>query len=86
MNGFGLVQIIRPRGKLSLIEEARRPGFAALELLRRAMRLTGAVKISGPPPVHDWLSARPALIAELARITGGRVALERGEVGHVQQG
>lgn len=85
MNGFGLVQIIRPRGKLSMIEEARRPGFAALELLRRAMRLTGAVTISGPPHVHDWLSARPALIADLARITGGRVALERGESAHVQQ-
>ncbi|MFZ4381054.1 MAG: ribonuclease [Sandarakinorhabdus sp.] len=85
MNGFGLVQIIRPRGRLSLLEEARRPGFAALELLRRAMRLTGAVTISGPPSIHDWLAARPALIAELARITGGRVAVERGEVAHVQQ-
>lgn len=86
MNGFGLVQIIRPRGRLSLLEEARRPGFAALELLRRAMRLTGAVTISGPPSVHDWLGARPALIAELARITGGRVAVEPGEMPHVQQG
>jgi ribonuclease G len=86
MNGFGLVQIIRPRGRLSLLEEARRPGFSALELLRRAMRLTGAVTISGPSSVQDWLGARPALIAELARITGGRVALQQGEVAHVQQG
>ena len=84
MNGFGLVQIIRPRGRLSMIEEARRPGFAALELLRRAMRLTGGVTISGPPAVHDWLHARPALIAELARLTGGRVTLERGERAHAQ--
>ncbi|WP_439546923.1 ribonuclease [Sandarakinorhabdus sp.] len=86
MNGFGLVQIIRPRGRLSLLEEARRPGFAALELLRRAMRLTGAVTITGPAAVHDWLSARPALTAELARLTGGRVALQRGDIAHVQQG
>ena len=84
MNGFGLVQIIRPRGRLSLIEQARRPGFGALELLRRAMRLTGGITISGPPTIHDWLAARPALIAELARITGGRVALARGESAHVQ--
>lgn len=84
MNGFGLVQIIRPRGRLSLLEEARRPGFAALELLRRAMRLTGAVTIIGPPHVHDWLSVRPPLIAALARIIGGRVALQRGESAHVQ--
>lgn len=86
MNGFGLVQIIRPRTRLSLFEQARRPGFAALELLRRAMRLTGAVTISGPPAVHDWLSARPALLAELARITGGRAALEVAQVPHVQPG
>lgn len=84
MNGFGLVQIIRPRGRLSLIEEARRPGFAALELLRRAMRLTGDLTIGGPADVHDWLAARPALLADLARITGGRVRLERSECPHAQ--
>lgn len=38
MNGFGLVQIIRPRRQLSLLENVRQPGFAALELLRRAQR------------------------------------------------
>lgn len=86
MNGFGLVQIIRPRGALSLLEAARRPGFAALELLRRAMRLTGAVTISGPAHVHDWLAARPALTGELARLTGGRTALQLSEVTHVQAG
>lgn len=86
MNGFGLVQIIRPRTRLSMLEQARRPGFGALELLRRAMRLSGAVTISGPASVVDWLSARPALTEELARITGGRVALQSGGIGHVQNG
>ena len=87
MNGFGLVQIIRPRRHLSLIEEARRPGFAALELLRRAMRLVGPVRIEAAPRVIDWLAAHRPLTDECARLTGGPVALaahdEAGR-GHVQ--
>jgi hypothetical protein len=86
MNGFGLVQIIRPRSRLSLIEEARRPGFAALELVRRAMRFTGAVTLSGPAAVIEWLRMRPALLAELAQLTGGRVTLAEGGSPHVQSG
>jgi ribonuclease G len=86
MNGFGLVQIIRPRGRLSLLEEARRPGFVALELLRRAMRMAGPVAISGQPAVIDWLAARPDLIGELARLTGGVVSLHSGGSDHVQPG
>lgn len=86
MNGFGLVQIIRPRTRLSLPEQVRRPGFVALELLRRAMRLTGAVTISGPASVTGWLAERPALADELARQTGGRVTLAAGGAPHVQQG
>ena len=86
MNGFGLVQIIRPRTRLSLIEEARRPGFAALELLRRAMRITGPVTLSGPPAMVEWLAQRPALTDALARLTGGRVTLADGGTPHVQQG
>jgi hypothetical protein len=86
MNGFGLVQIIRPRTRLSLPEQVRRPGFVALELLRRAMRLTGAVTLSGPASVTGWLAERPALADELARQTGGRVTLAAGGAPHVQQG
>lgn len=87
MNGFGLVQIIRPRRHLSLIEEVRRPGFAALELLRRAMRLVGPVQITAEPRVIDWLAARPALIEDCARLIGGQVALQAqigAGGGHVQ--
>lgn len=88
INGFGLVQIIRPRRQLSLIEAVRQPGFAALELLRRAQRLTGPVRIEAPASVIDWLAAHPALIAETARCTGGAVALQARDGagrGHVQQ-
>lgn len=87
MNGFGLVQIIRPRTRRSLVDEARRPGFAALELLRRAQRLLGPVQIAAAPAVIAWLHDRPALIAQLARITGGAVQLvaqDGAGRGHVQ--
>ena len=88
INGFGLVQIIRPRTRRSLLDEVRRPGFAALELLRRAMRLVGPVAIEAAPAVIDWLHAQPALLAELSRLTGGPVQLTPragAGRGHVQQ-
>ena len=87
MNGFGLVQIIRPRRQLSLIEAVRQPGFAALELLRRAQRLAGPVQIEAQASVIDWLAAHPALIADCARLTGGTLALlarDGAGRGHVQ--
>jgi hypothetical protein len=87
MNGFGLVQIIRPRRQLSLMENVRQPGFAALELLRRAQRLVGPVQIEAQASVIDWLAAHPALIADCARLTGGTLALQARDGagrGHVQ--
>ncbi len=87
MNGFGLVQIIRPRRQLSLIEAVRQPGFAALEMLRRAQRLVGPVQIEAQASVIDWLAAHPALIADCARLTGGTLALQARDGagrGHVQ--
>ncbi|OYZ13862.1 MAG: hypothetical protein B7Y35_08490 [Sphingomonadales bacterium 28-64-96] len=87
MNGFGLVQIIRPRRQLNLIENVRQPGFAALELLRRAQRLVGPVRIEAQASVIDWLAAHPALIADCARLTGGTLALQARDGagrGHVQ--
>ena len=87
MNGFGLVQIIRPRRQLSLIENVRQPGIAALELLRRAQRLVGPVQIEAQASVIDWLAAHPALIADCARLTGGTLALQARDGagrGHVQ--
>jgi ribonuclease G len=88
INGFGLVQIIRPRTRRSLLDEVRRPGFAALELLRRAMRLVGPVAIEAAPTVIDWLHAHPPLLADVSRLTGGPLQLTArtgAGRGHVQQ-
>jgi hypothetical protein len=74
MNGFGFLQIVRRRARVSLPEllRADRAGTEARALLRAIERI--------PPPgtrhhkvragVLAWLSARPALLAELARRTG----------------
>lgn len=79
MNGFGLVQIIRPRLRPSLIDRMQGDPVqaAALALLRLAERAPGhgATAIVAPPGVHAWLLARPALIAELERRTGRRAEL-----------
>ena len=77
INGFGFVQIVRPRLRPSFVEAVRSPGFAALELLRRAARGTaGARVLVAPPPMIGWLAARPALIDSLARLVGGNVRLQ----------
>ena len=74
MNGFGFLQIVRRRSRVSLPEllRADRAGAEARALLRMIERT--------PPPgirhhkvrtgVLAWLTARPALLAELARRTG----------------
>lgn len=77
INGFGFVQIVRPRLRPSFIEAVRTPGFTALELLRRASRgAAGRRALVANPNVVAWLEARPHLIAALARATGGNVALQ----------
>ena len=74
MNGFGFLQIVRPRSGPSLIElAADRPGFEARALLRRAARSTGSIRLVAHPAViarigSDWSEA-------LARQVGGSVAL-----------
>jgi hypothetical protein len=76
VNGWGFVQIVRPRRRASFVEAVRAPGFAALELLRRASRAPpGGVAITANPAVIAWLAARPALIEALARRCGGVVRL-----------
>jgi hypothetical protein len=77
VNGFGFVQIVRPRLRPSFIEAVRTPGFAALELLRRAARgAAGGRVLVANPAIVAWLEARPHLVATLARTTGGNVALQ----------
>lgn len=76
INGFGFVQIVRPRLRASFLEQVRAPGYPALELLRRAARgAPGPRTLVAHPATIAWLEARPALLAELARRQGGAVAL-----------
>jgi ribonuclease G len=77
VNGFGFLQIVRRRVRASIPEVLRAdPGAAAARaLLRRAERLQGKVAIHAAPRVILQLKARPDWLAELARRTGGDVAL-----------
>ena len=75
VNGFGFVQIVRPRRHASLFElAADRPGFEARALLRQAARLTGAVTLTAHAAViaaisDPWREA-------LSRQVGGAVTLQ----------
>lgn len=80
LNGFGFLQIVRPRPRASLPELLRADPVAAeaLALLRRIERTPPPV-----PPVHDappriaaWLAARPALIAALSHRTGVPISIQ----------
>ncbi|WP_093333206.1 ribonuclease [Sphingomonas rubra] len=74
MNGFGFLQIVRPRPRASLPERVRAtPTLAtARAALRRIEREpAGAPRAHAlPAPVHAALLARPHWLAELARRTG----------------
>ncbi len=77
VNGFGFVQIVRPRSRASFLEAVRAPGFASLELLRSAGRgVPGPRTLVAHPIVIGWLAARPALAAALERSVGGNVRLQ----------
>jgi hypothetical protein len=77
VNGFGFVQIVRPRLRPSFVEQVRASGFAALELLRRAGRAApGNRTLTAHPAVIAWLDARPELVAALARSLGGQLRLQ----------
>jgi hypothetical protein len=74
VNGFGFLQIVRPRLRPSLLELLR--GDPAGSEARAALRL--AERLSPPGPHHHivstgalrWLAAHPECEAELARRTG----------------
>ena len=74
MNGFGFLQIIRRRARASLPELllADRAGAEARALLRAIERTPppGSRHHRVAPRVLAWLTARPGLVAELARRTG----------------
>ena len=76
MNGFGFVQIVRPRGRASLIElAADRAAFEARTLLRAAGREIGCIRLAAHPSVIRTLEARRDWLAQLGRKTGGAVSL-----------
>lgn len=79
VNGFGFVQIVRPRLRPSIVELAQGDpaATAALTLLRRAERAGGVGErtLVAAPGIIAWLEARPELVAELARRLGASVRL-----------
>ena len=80
VNGFGFLQIIRPRPRASLPERLRADpvGAAARATLRRLEREPPGTPRGHrlPPAVHAALAQRPAWLAELARRTGFLPQLE----------
>jgi len=76
VNGFGFLQIIRPRPHASLFElAADRPAFEAGALLRRAATETGASTLAANPAVIAVLENETDWIQTLARQVGGPVNL-----------
>jgi ribonuclease G len=76
MNGFGFVQVVRPRSRASLIELATdRAAFEARALLRRAGVEIGAVRLAAHPSVARALEEHPGWLERLARRVGGAVTL-----------
>ena len=80
VNGFGFVQIVRPRQRASVVEmlQADPVAAAALALLRRAERAVGIGErtLIAAPGVIAWLDAQPVLMTELARRIGAAARLQ----------
>ena len=77
VNGFGFVQIVRPRRRASLVELAQdRAAFEARALLRRtAFELPGPKRLVASPSVVFVLDQHPWWIESLSRQTGGAIQL-----------
>ena len=77
INGFGFVQIVRPKSRASLLDLARdRAAFEARALLRRAGReAPGAKRLVANPAVIARLSGQPDWLEQVARQIGGAVGL-----------
>jgi hypothetical protein len=78
INGFGFLQIVRPRRRASLPETLRADpvATAALALLRAIERTpppVPPVQYAGPR-VAAWLAAHRELVAELSRRTGAPIS------------
>ena len=76
MNGFGFVQVVRPRSRASLVDlAADRPAFEARALLRRAGNEIGATCLVAHPSVIRLLEEQGSWLDQLARQVGGVVTL-----------
>jgi hypothetical protein len=76
VNGFGFLQIVRPRAHASLFELAADRGpFEARALLRRATRDVGAIRLAAHPAVIGELNRNPGWLDQLSRHTGGLITL-----------
>jgi hypothetical protein len=77
INGFGFVQIVRPKSRASLLDLAQdRAAFEARALLRRAGREPpGAKRLVANPAVVASLSGQPDWLERLGRQIGGAVGL-----------
>jgi hypothetical protein len=77
VNGFGFLQIVRPRRHASLLELAQdRPAFEARALLRRAaFERAGPISLVAAPAVIAAIESKPTWIEQLARQVGGGVTL-----------
>ncbi len=79
INGFGFMQIVRPRERASLLEQCQydRVGSATRALLRQAQRsgLTGATRLTAHRHVIAAIAEHPEWSDHLARDLGGAVSL-----------
>ena len=77
VNGFGFVQIVRPRTRTSLVELAQdRPAFEARALLRRVVfEPPGPKRLVAPTGVTAVLEAHAEWLESLARQVGGAIRL-----------
>jgi hypothetical protein len=76
VNGFGFLQIVRPRARASLFEHAMdRAPFEARALLRAASREHGAIRLVAPPAITTLLQTRQEWLLTLSRHVGGQVTL-----------
>jgi hypothetical protein len=77
VNGFGFVQLVRPRRRASLVELAQdRAPFEARVLLRRvAFEPPGARRLVAHPAVIAVLESRPDWLEQLSRQAGGAIGL-----------
>ena len=77
VNGFGFIQIVRPRQRASLVELAQdRAPFEARALLRRAaFETAGAKRLVAHPAVIAILQSHANWLDALARQLGGAISL-----------